>query len=1556
MSYRNLSLFLLTFSVGLVAAPENQRFAVYFGSTGADHANAVAIDADGNAYVAGQMSRTSGRRGGAFVSKTKADGSEVVWTSYFPGLSANAVAVDLRGNVWAAGDGFLAQLDGADGRAVRTLHSEPVLAMAIDAVGSVYTAGAGYVAKYVDSERVYSAKIGGVARAITVDGNGAAYVVYGDVVSRLRADGSGADYTFSLGWPATALAVDQLGSAYVTGANARLAKVTPSGDALVFETAFGGVLEQEGRGIAIDAAGSIYVAGWTNSSDFAQTRAWRGDRDGFVVKLNSAGELLDATLAGTAARDSLDAIAVNQAGDVYVAGSSEGAGLGSGPLAQLQGATDAVLIKFAGNVNRNLTNTTTVLTTSAVGSSAFGQPLVLTATVSPAGATGKVTFYDGANVIAIASLTGATATTSTILLPAGPRSLRAYYAGDVNFSASLSTNVPLTVTATPSLALSPLGGTSATVGSLPTAVGVGDFNGDGKADLAVANQQSNTVTILLANSTGGFTQAAGSPLSALSGPRSIAVGDFDEDGRADLAVVVQNSSLVRIYLGNGAGGFSPNAGNSVAVGSGPYAVTATDVNADGHIDLVTSNFVGNSLSIMLGSGTGAFTAAPGSPVATTQPTFAAAGDFNNDGKVDLAVTDFSNSRVNILLGAGTGAFSAAPGSPYSIVGALFMIAVADLNSDGNLDLAVAHFSGPVVPILLGNGAGGFTAAAPSSVSSVTSARWISVLDYNADGKPDLAIANETVGSVALLTGSGTGAFTNASGSPYSGYPGVSSLAVGDFNGDGRTDVLGINGTGGSVSTILGVGATPLVVSGTPASPASTPQTLTFKVSDADGYANISRMYFLVNTTPNVPQNSCHGFYDRASDSFYLFNDSLTVLQGPLAANSAGTLQNGQCIVYGTGSGLVSGTGNDLTVNLRMGLLGLYSTTTENIYIWAVDNQGLGTGWVQTGSWILGAPTGNQAPTVPSFSPTAATSSSQTFTFTARDPNGSANLDRIYFLINPTVPVPTNSCHGFYDRDTNAVYLFNDALTTIIGPLVPGSGGSISNSQCSINGPATALISGAGTDLTVSLGFTLLGSYGTFSHNVYLYATDKQGNGTGWLQKATWGTTGPVAPTIVSGTPTSTTANPQTFTITTRDLNGAVNLDRIYFLVNSSPNVPVNSCHGLYDRATNTIYLYNNALTAVVGPLTPGVAGTISNSQCSISGATSALVSSAGTDLVLSLGVTLLGSYATAPQNVYVWAVDLQAQGTGWVQTSTWGGGGSQVPPTLVSTTPTSPTGSPQAFTVVARDTNGFTDINRVFFQVYSSPTVPVNTCHGFYERSTNQLYLYNDALTAVLGPLTPGASGTVSNSQCTLNAATSTPASGSGTDLTVTFGLSLTGTYGAIQQKVYFWITDNAATGTGWVQGSTWNSSSGASAPTLVSATPSATTAATQTFTLTARDANGVADLQRIYFLVNTSTAVPAATCHGFYDRATNALYLFNDATNAVSSPLVPGTAGTIQNSQCAINGAASSISLAGTDAVLNLNLTRQGSYATGARNLYVWVVDNANTGTGWLQASSWTL
>jgi hypothetical protein len=597
----------------------------------------------------------------------------------------------------------------------------------------------------------------------------------------------------------------------------------------------------------------------------------------------------------------------------------------------------------------------------------------------------------------------------------------------------------------------------------------------------------------------------------------------------------------------------------------------------------------------------------------------------------------------------------------------------------------------------------------------------------------------------------------------------------------------------------------------------------------------------------------------------------------------------------------------------------------------------------------------QPPTFVSGTPANSAVAPQTFTLVARDANGFSDINRIYFVVNTSPAVPVNSCHGFYERSSNAIFLYNDALTITAGPLIPGAAAAIQNGQCAING-ATSSVTASGTDVQLNLSISRHGAYANGAQSLYIWVTDNAGTGTGWVQASTWTLAGPTPapPTLASAAPSASATATQTFALTGRDLNGFADINRMYFLVNSTTSVPAGSCHGFYDRATNEIFLYNDALTALGTPLTPGAAGTVQNSQCAINGPASSVTTS-GTDIVLNLNMTRQGSYATGTRNLYLWVTDNAGTGTGWVQASTWTlGAGVPQAPTLAAATPSNSSLFAQTFLLTGRDGNGAIDISRIYFLVNTDTSVPQGGCHGFYDRGLNAIYLYNDALNALLGPVTPGVAGTIQNGQCAISGSTSSVSIG-GTDLAFGLGITRQGSYSSGARNVYAWVVDQGGLGTGWLQASTWTiGSAGPQPPTLASVSPSSSTTATQTFTLTARDTNGSSDISRIYFLVNSSPSVPANSCHGFYDRAAGALFLYNDALTSLQGPLSPSTAGSLQNGQCVINGASSSVSAAGTDLTLNLSLTRQGSYSTGAQNLYVWVTDVAAGGTGWVQASTW--
>ncbi len=278
-------------------------------------------------------------------------------------------------------------------------------------------------------------------------------------------------------------------------------------------------------------------------------------------------------------------------------------------------------------------------------------------------------------------------------------------------------------------------------GTIPLFVAVGDFNGDGKQDLATANEGSDNVSILLGDGAGSFSAATN--LRAGTSPRSVAVGDFNGDGQQDLAVANQFSANVSILLGDGAGNFS--APTNFAAGMNALSVKLGDFNGDGQQDLAVVNSGSNNVSILLGDGAGNFSAATNFD-AGSSPRSVAVGDFNGDGQQDLAVANAGSNNVSILLGDGAGNFSAA--TNFGAGAFPISVTVGDFNGDGQQDLAVANSNSNNVSILLGDGAGNFSAA--TNFGAGSSPRSVAVGDFNDDGQQDLAMANRLSNNVSIL--------------------------------------------------------------------------------------------------------------------------------------------------------------------------------------------------------------------------------------------------------------------------------------------------------------------------------------------------------------------------------------------------------------------------------------------------------------------------------------------------------------------------------------------------------------------------------------------------------------------------------------------------------------------------------------------------------------------------------------------------------------------------------------------------------------------------------------
>jgi hypothetical protein len=354
-------------------------------------------------------------------------------------------------------------------------------------------------------------------------------------------------------------------------------------------------------------------------------------------------------------------------------------------------------------------------------------------------------------------------------------------------------------------------------------VAAGDFNGDGVSDLAVVNatgipafSPGESVTVLLGQLDGRLTMARGSPVELYSGGiyashGSVAASDFNNDGNLDLAVVDNIHDTISILLGDGTGHFRLSGTLIPFSGGEPRVIAVGDFNGDGVKDLA---FAGDDgVNVLLGDGSGAFVPAPGSPLARSGYAMSvAAGNFNSDGYSDLAVTT-SSDQVAVYLGSNDGRFREAEGSPLATEEGPAAIVATDLNGDGKADLAVANASSDNVTVLLGDGSGGFTPALASPFATPVSAdgstdmlglpESIAAGDFNGDANADLAVANFNGSSdnVAVLQGDGHGGFANAVGSPFpaNGNPGP--LAVGDFNDDGRPDLAVANPYQGVVTLL-----------------------------------------------------------------------------------------------------------------------------------------------------------------------------------------------------------------------------------------------------------------------------------------------------------------------------------------------------------------------------------------------------------------------------------------------------------------------------------------------------------------------------------------------------------------------------------------------------------------------------------------------------------------------------------------------------------------------------------------------------------------------------------
>jgi hypothetical protein len=296
-------------------------------------------------------------------------------------------------------------------------------------------------------------------------------------------------------------------------------------------------------------------------------------------------------------------------------------------------------------------------------------------------------------------------------------------------------------------------------------------------------------------------------------PTGIVAGDFNRDGILDLVMTVCHDAncigtgSVQVLLGNGDGTFTLGSGVFVAGPKGTTADTLAsgDFNGDGVPDVVVVNNAVNQfgqISVLRADGNGGFLPPVSYSVDGSTPVWAVVGDFNGDHNLDIAVSVTTTAVVSIFLGNGDGTFQ--PQVSYAVESGVQGIAVGDVNGDGKLDIVAANQCGNdpacrqgTVSVLLGNGDGTFQPEMSFFAGMFPLS--VAVADFNGDGKPDIAVALPcgtdltciSNGGVGILLGNGDGTFQPVVNYASTG-PDTARLTVGDFNGDGHPDVVATN--------------------------------------------------------------------------------------------------------------------------------------------------------------------------------------------------------------------------------------------------------------------------------------------------------------------------------------------------------------------------------------------------------------------------------------------------------------------------------------------------------------------------------------------------------------------------------------------------------------------------------------------------------------------------------------------------------------------------------------------------------------------------------------------
>ena len=349
------------------------------------------------------------------------------------------------------------------------------------------------------------------------------------------------------------------------------------------------------------------------------------------------------------------------------------------------------------------------------------------------------------------------------------------------------------------------------VGKSPGSVEAADFNNDKFTDLAVTSETDSSVTILLGNGKGGFIEAESSPFFAGSIPNDISINDFNKDGNMDLAFANHEKKYLTVLLGNGKGNFTPAPKSPFPVEGIPHThgIATGDFNNDGRLDLATDSWGNDQVEVLFGDSlnlfkrTGMFFKVGKRPYQRLR-----AADINDDGIDDIVTTNTEGNNATILLANGKGGFDEAAGSPFACGDAPFSIAIGDVNADGKPDLAIVNSPANMgegkgkngMTVLLSGSTGKFTTMKGSPFEAGKIPNRIAIGDVNGDGVNDIVTSDNDSNKIYLFLMSKNGSVLSSSPIIVGNHP--KGVAIVKIDGDGKADIVVCNQLDNTISIII----------------------------------------------------------------------------------------------------------------------------------------------------------------------------------------------------------------------------------------------------------------------------------------------------------------------------------------------------------------------------------------------------------------------------------------------------------------------------------------------------------------------------------------------------------------------------------------------------------------------------------------------------------------------------------------------------------------------------------------------------------------------------------